>query len=826
MSASARSTNRGVSFLLAHRRLVLTLAAVLGLLSLLRTIVTYADLRSDLEQLLPDSAPSVAALGMLRERLPGIRHLGVVIDTADPKNVEAANRFADDLAARVAGYPKELVGAVRVDVKSERAFAETHALQLMDPEDVRELRVAVEKRRDHQVTRAMGMDLLDEEEEPPPELPLEKLRRKYEAKHGKAKRLPGDRFVAEDGSTVVILVQASSHATGYGADKALLQRVQADVASLGFPDAYAPAMRVGYAGDVATRVEEMEGLAADLGIAGVVVLVLVVGVILLYFRRWRALPLLSIPLLLGTALSFAIAALPPWRVTYLNSNTAFLGSIVVGNGINSGIILLARFREELRRRLPLEAAIHTAVLGTWRPTLAAALAAGTAYGSLVFTDFRGFNQFGWIGLFGMLACWLATFALMPPLLSIWGGGMVSASSDAPVRGKPSFVMRFPRAVLLGTLALSVLAGWGVSHRSSDWLEHDFSKLRRRDSWEQGERYWGARMDSTLGRYLTPTVVMAPDADSAKRIEARLQALRANDGAGGLIASVRSIRGVLPDSRKQAIVEAKALRDVLTPKLLADLEAKDRALVERAVTDAALTPLTAAALPDTLVAGLREHDGRTDRNVLVFPKLGAGTWDSTRIDAFARDVRAAAHEEAPDARVAGSLLLSSDIAGAMKSDGPRATVLSLAFVLLIGVLAFRSLSLSLLTVLSVCVGVLLMLGAVAWAGQKLNFSNFVALPITFGIAADYSINMLKRYQAEGRGLTQQALSTTGGAVALCSATTIIGFGSLLVANNLALFSFGVLATAGELTCLLTAVWGLPALLAWLRPGRVVASEAAV
>ena len=33
-------------------------------------------------------------------------------------------------------------------------------------------------------------------------------------------------------------------------------------------------------------------------------------------------------------------------------------------------------------------------------------------------------------------------------------------------------------------------------------------------------------------------------------------------------------------------------------------------------------------------------------------------------------------------------------------------------------------------------------------RKLNFSNFVALPITFGISADYSINMLRRFQSEG------------------------------------------------------------------------------
>ena len=38
-------------------------------------------------------------------------------------------------------------------------------------------------------------------------------------------------------------------------------------------------------------------------------------------------------------------------VGHLNANTAFLGSIVVGNGINVSIILTARYLEERRRGL-------------------------------------------------------------------------------------------------------------------------------------------------------------------------------------------------------------------------------------------------------------------------------------------------------------------------------------------------------------------------------------------------------------------------------------------------------------------------------------------
>ena len=139
MSDSERPSERLARWLLRRAKMVLFIAAALAVVAGYRTVRTYMDLRSDLEELLPTSAPSVRALTTLRSRMPGLRHLGIVIDTGGPQNVPAANRLVDDLAKRIRGYPEELVGAVRGDVKAERRFAETYVLQLMDPSDVKKL---------------------------------------------------------------------------------------------------------------------------------------------------------------------------------------------------------------------------------------------------------------------------------------------------------------------------------------------------------------------------------------------------------------------------------------------------------------------------------------------------------------------------------------------------------------------------------------------------------------------------------------------------------------------------------------------------------------
>ena len=321
--ATSTLAARVTYFMMARYRWVLALAAVLLVVTGFRTALTYSSLKSELEELLPRSAPSVTALTELRQRLPGLRFLVVVVEVDEPARHAEAERFLDQLAERIRKYPPELVRGVRLDTSAERQFAERYALQLMDPGDVKRLREAVEARRDFEVSRAMDTDLDDEEDAKPPELPLEELRHKYEARFGAQGGAPkkSDRFVSPDGKDLALLVQTSSQSTGFEYDLKLLKRVQADVQAMGGPPG---GTRLGYAGAVATRVEETQGLASDLGLSSAVGGLLVIGSLLWFYRSWAALVALFVQLALGTWAGFAVVALPPLSILYLNTYTAFL----------------------------------------------------------------------------------------------------------------------------------------------------------------------------------------------------------------------------------------------------------------------------------------------------------------------------------------------------------------------------------------------------------------------------------------------------------------------------------------------------------------------
>jgi predicted RND superfamily exporter protein len=164
-------------------------------------------------------------------------------------------------------------------------------------------------------------------------------------------------------------------------------------------------------------------------------------------------------------------------------------------------------------------------------------------------------------------------------------------------------------------------------------------------------------------------------------------------------------------------------------------------------------------------------------------------------------------EAP--RIAGGVALSADIVHAIAHDGPLASGTAFAGVVVIVVALLRRRRAALYVVGCLAVGVLWLAGGSRLLGIRVNFANFIAFPITFGIGVDYAVNVISRWEQDGSNDILAAVRSPGAAVALCSLTTIVGYSSLLMAQNRALFLFGLLAVLGEIASLAVALVSFPA-----------------
>ena len=223
-------------------------------------------------------------------------------------------------------------------------------------------------------------------------------------------------------------------------------------------------------------------------------------------------------------------------------------------------------------------------------------------------------------------------------------------------------------------------------------------------------------------------------------------------------------------------------------------------------------VTLEELPRTFTLGLRERDGRAGDIVLVYPDMGSDWWNGHAIAGFVGGLRDVARRSALGGRpprVAGSIALSADLAHAIMVDGALACAVAFAGVVTVVVLLLRFRRATLYVVSALLIGLLWLAGATHLLGIRINFGNFIAFPITLGIGVDYAVNVVLRYEMDGERDVLAAVRSTGAAVALCSLTTIIGYSSLLMAQNRALYLFGLLAVFGEIACLSVALAGLPA-----------------
>ena len=232
----------------------------------------------------------------------------------------------------------------------------------------------------------------------------------------------------------------------------------------------------------------------------------------------------------------------------------------------------------------------------------------------------------------------------------------------------------------------------------------------------------------------------------------------------------------------------------------------------------LAPFGVAELPDGIARLFTEKDGTRGRIVYITPTRDELTNDAKYLFRWADSFRETKLPDGSTIYGSGRSVIYADMWAAIIADVPKAILASFFATIAVVVLAFRAGKPSVIVTASLLVGIVWMTGSLSLGGVKLNFLNFIALPLTFGIGVDYAVNIMQRYRTDGPGSALDAVRSTGGAVVLCSLTTLLGYLALVRSMNFGVRSMGVAAVLGEATCLLAAVLVLPAALTWLDQRR--------
>jgi uncharacterized protein len=666
-------------------------------------------------------------------------------------------------------------------------------------------------------------------------------------------------FLSDDKSLLFILVETPPSQKGsFTGDQAAIETIRAAVAKLkpAFPN-----VQAGVTGAPALSNDEMTAAFHDSGIADVLAFALTLLVMTLAFMRVGK-PVLMLGVLAVTlAWSMGVVTL---TVGHLTLFSVMFISIVVGIGIDYGIYYLFRYEEEIFLGRGLREALELTAGRTGPGMLIGALTAAGTFFVLMLTDFRGIQELGFIAGVAILLAWVGMMTLFPAVLVL----VDRHHADRPRQRRPRAhqlerirvplldrVVSFPRTVLIAAGIVTAFSLWAVPRAAFDYNVLNLqAKGTESVAWER-------RILASTGRSGFNGLSSASSLDELRTKQTAFEKL-------GSVSDVDSVLRVIPDDQAEKVKIIKSFEPLVSPirigrsspvdlerlrKALADIKrrfdvvaaeagpklpAEVRAvrektmavlrLLERSKRDSAeaalnylqaqlyrdfvskfyglqrnLSPsvITIKDVPEEL---RRKFIGENGHFLIqVHPKVDI--WEKAGAAQFVRDLRTV------DPDVTGPPIITYEATVLMERAYLTGTIY--AFVLIGGLsfLMIRRLRESLLALVPMVLGLLWTVGLMHACGIKFNLANIWGLPLIIGTAAEFGLNVIVSY-LEGRshGGPLVARSAVMG-VGLNGLTTMVGFGSLMIASHQGIFSLGLLLTLGSICGLAAALVVLPVIL---------------
>jgi hopanoid biosynthesis associated RND transporter like protein HpnN len=623
-----------------------------------------------------------------------------------------------------------------------------------------------------------------------------------------------------------------------------------------------PGIKAGVTGDPALEHDEVTAAQQDSGLATLISLVGVCLLVVIVFRGVVRPLMGALALMMGVCWAFGFAAV---TVGHLNMLSIVLAPMLIGIGMDYGIHLLARYDEERGHGYPAREALERAFEGAGPGIVHAAVTTAVALFTLILTGILALQELGLITGVGLLLTLVSTFMVFPPLLLLWdrrraGAGVVPTARSRRPPELLEACYRRPRTVLAlsgiaTVVALYALSGVGfdgnVLRLQAEGTESVTWELKIIKNSERSTAY-GVILASTLEelREKTRALEALPSISKVESIatvipadqERKLRVIRdlkpllgainqepvepAPVDLDGLVSTLRRIRArmLTPESvtawergdapplammgRVRALIDrfesllaerdnSPVLQSLSSYQVELFRDFRDKlGLLLKAVSSG---PIRIADLPSDL---RRQFVGRDGTFLLrAYPR--DNPWELTSQAAFVADLRRV------DPDVIGDPVEGHEVISAMVRGYRHVGVYALIGVAALVLLNLRDLRYFFLAKIPLLVGVVWTAGLMQLFRLQFNLANLIILPLIVAPGVENGLLIVHRYREEAESAVLPR--SVGKSVALSCLTTMIGFGSLMIAHHRGAFSIGLLVTLGVGSVLIVSLTVLPALL---------------
>ncbi len=611
-----------------------------------------------------------------------------------------------------------------------------------------------------------------------------------------------------------------------------------------------PGIRVRLTGSAPLAEEELASVVEGMGLAGVLSLSLVVGLLFWGLRSVRLAGATLLTLLMGLILTAGFATLAVGRLNLISVAFAVL---FIGLSVDFGIHFALRAREAIDGGAGVQAALRATAESVGGALSLCATAAAIAFFSFLPTDYVGLAELGLIAGAGMFIALATNLTVLPALIAVLPPAPRARARGA-VRGPPSPFARRPGLVVGGAVLLAIGAA-----AMTPQARFDFDPLNLKDQRTESVRTLADLRSAPDGAPYT-IEILAPDAAAGARLAARLEALpevrrvitlerfipgdqedklAAIDTAAFLLLPGFQARRLAPPGAVARRAAFGSFREFLAgwrgrdtdPAVVAGVTRLARAL-DRLKRDnkalAALETRLLGSLPGRLAAlrlsleagpvsvkdlpeSLRARYIAPDGAARIEVQPAADLRDPRALRRFVEAVRAIAP------RASGGPVIIVEAGDAvLRAFAVAAAISMLAISFLVALLLGR-LGDVVLVFAPLLLAALLTVAVAAAFGLAFNFANIIVLPLLFGLGVASAIHLVMRARA-GAGLEALFATSTPRAVTFSALTTIGSFASIALSGHPGTSSMGILlaiAIALTLACTLVV---LPALMALLRAGR--------
>lgn len=616
-----------------------------------------------------------------------------------------------------------------------------------------------------------------------------------------------------------------------------------------------PDVTIGLTGLPVMENDEMRSSQSSMYSASVLSLIAVALLFVAGFGGVRHALLANLVLALGIAWSFGYVTL---AIGHLNILSMSFTVTLIGIGIDYGVYYVARYLQLRREIRDCRAALLATTEAVGPAILTGAMTTSIAFFAAGFTSFVGVAELGRIAGGGILLCAAAELLVLPAVLYLVDRSRLGMQvpEPLPVHAWVRPVLRVPRLVMAATLAVTLLLSSGLGQL---WYDHNLLNLQaaglesveleRKLLAESQQSCWYAlsladSREELLARKAelmklpsvekTEEIVsLLPSDELVKgpliaRIAQRLARLPERpplipvdspEALGHVLASTQELLAGLPAATRASRVYEQ-IRDALRRKSLGDCyrllsqfqqhmagDLLSRLYALRGMSDP--QPPQLSDLPESLVNRFVGHNGK-----YLLKIYGRGNiWDMTALRQFVSEVRSV------DPRATGNPLQAYEASLEMKRSYEHSALLALLVISIVLLADLRNLRHALLAGLPLAMSMVQTFGLLGLLDIPLNPANMIALPLILGIGIDYGVHLVHEYR-EQRGPYRMSQGTAV-AILVDALTTIVGFGSLMIASHQGLQSLGRVLTLGVTCCLLTSLVSLPALLAWISRNRPTA-----